>query len=173
MNTLGSCTILGLSEVSNEPKGLKGGLPWWLSGKESACQTGDFGLIPGSGRSPGEGNGSPHQYFCLENPMDRGTWRAPVHGHLTEALWSRVIECVCVVWGSWEGEELGGRAPESNHGLLGPFSLLTVVPVAAESFFLWLWASRVSEDAWAFFPLWYLKDWGVELERNKQISQTS
>ena len=52
----------------------------WLSDKESTCNAGDAGLIPGSGRSPGEGNGSPLQYFCLVNPMDRGTWRATVHG---------------------------------------------------------------------------------------------
>ena len=41
---------------------------------------GDLGSIPGSGRSPGEGNGNPLQYSCLENPMDRGAWRATVHG---------------------------------------------------------------------------------------------
>ena len=52
----------------------------WLSGKEPACQIGDTGSIPVSGRSPGEGTGNPLQYFCLENPMDRGTWRATVHG---------------------------------------------------------------------------------------------
>ena len=40
----------------------------------------DMGLIPGSGRSPGEGNGNPLQYSCLENPMDRGAWQAIVHG---------------------------------------------------------------------------------------------
>ena len=40
----------------------------------------DLGLIPGSGRSPGEGNGNPLQYSCLENPMDRGAWWASVHG---------------------------------------------------------------------------------------------
>ena len=55
------------------------GLPRWLGGKESACQAGDAGLIPGSGRSPGEGNGNPLQYSCLENPMDRGAWLAAVH----------------------------------------------------------------------------------------------
>ncbi len=43
-------------------------------GKESACNAGDPGSIPGSGRSPGEGNGNPLQYSCLENPMDRGAW---------------------------------------------------------------------------------------------------
>ena len=42
--------------------------------------TGDVGLIPGSERSPGGGNGNPFQYFCLENPMDRRAWRATVHG---------------------------------------------------------------------------------------------
>ena len=56
------------------------GLPRWLSSKESACTAGDVGLIPGSGRSPGEGNGNPLQYSCLENPMDRGVWWATVHG---------------------------------------------------------------------------------------------
>ena len=42
--------------------------------------TGDEGSIPGSGRSPGRGNGNPFQYFCQENPMDRGAWRVTVHG---------------------------------------------------------------------------------------------
>ena len=44
--------------------------------KESACNAGDLGSIPESGRSPGEGNGNPLQYSCLENPKDRGVWRA-------------------------------------------------------------------------------------------------
>ena len=48
-------------------------------GKESACSTGDPGSIPGSRRCPGEGNGNPLQYSCLENPMDRGVWQAPIH----------------------------------------------------------------------------------------------
>ena len=45
-----------------------------------ACNAGDLGSIPGSERSPGEGNGKALQYSCLENPMDRGAWRATVHG---------------------------------------------------------------------------------------------
>ena len=45
-----------------------------------ACNAGDTGLIPGSGRSPGEGNGNPLQYSCLENSMNRGAWWATVHG---------------------------------------------------------------------------------------------
>jgi len=59
------------------------GLPQWLSGKESACNAGDAGdsgLIPGSGRSPERGHCNLLQFSCLENPMDRGAWRATVHG---------------------------------------------------------------------------------------------
>ena len=54
----------------------------WRSSKESACNAGDTtdaGSIPGSERSPGEGNGNPLQYSSLGNPMDRGAWRATVH----------------------------------------------------------------------------------------------
>ena len=50
------------------------------SGKESACSAEDPGLIPGLGRSTGEGNGNPLQYFCLDNPMDGGAWLAIVQG---------------------------------------------------------------------------------------------
>ena len=52
---------------------------WWLSGKEPVCNTGDMGLIPGSGRSSEEGNGYTLKYSCLENSMDRGAWQA-IHG---------------------------------------------------------------------------------------------
>ena len=51
-------------------------------GKESACSARDLGSIPGLGRSPGEGNGNPLQYPCLENLMDSGAWWAAVHGVL-------------------------------------------------------------------------------------------
>ena len=50
------------------------GFPGGSDGKASACNAGDLGSIPGLGRSPGEGNGNPFQYSCLENPMDRGVW---------------------------------------------------------------------------------------------------
>ena len=59
---------------------LRLGFPGDSDGKESACNAGDLGSIPGSGRSPGEGNGYPFQYSCLENPMDRVAWQATVHG---------------------------------------------------------------------------------------------
>ena len=48
--------------------------------KESACNAGDLGSVPWSGRSPGGGTGSPLQYSCLKSPMDRGAWQATVHG---------------------------------------------------------------------------------------------
>ena len=69
---------IGSSSISNHI-----GLPLWLTGKESACNagaTGDVGLIPGLGRSPGGGHGNMLQYSCLENPMDRGAWWLPSTG---------------------------------------------------------------------------------------------
>ena len=63
--------LLGYNEV---------GFPGGSDGKVSACNAGDLGLIPGSGRSPGEGNGNPFQDPCLENPMDRVALQATVHG---------------------------------------------------------------------------------------------
>ena len=59
------------------------GLPWWLSGRESACSAEAAGgtvSISESERSPGEGHGTPLQCSCLENPMQKGAWRATVHG---------------------------------------------------------------------------------------------
>ena len=61
------------------------GYPGSSDGKESACCAGDLGSIPGLGRSPGEGNGNLLQYSCLENPTDRGAWRATAHGAAKES----------------------------------------------------------------------------------------
>ena len=58
---------------------IKGGFPGNSDGKESACNAGDLGSVPGLGRSPRKGNGSPLQYSCLENSMDGGAWWATVH----------------------------------------------------------------------------------------------
>ena len=71
-----SCVNLGMYLVYIRPKSFPGG----SDDKESACNAGDPGLNPGSGRSPGEGNGYSLQYSCQANPMDRGAWRATVHG---------------------------------------------------------------------------------------------
>ena len=62
------------------------GFPDGSDGKESACSAGDQGSIPGSARSPGEGNGNPLCYSCLENPMDGETWQATVHGVATSRI---------------------------------------------------------------------------------------
>ena len=95
--------------------------------KESACSVRDPGSIPGSGRSPGEGNGYSLQYSCLENSGDRGGWWATVRGvvksqaglsdqqpfRITEAsyLWPDGVRCITGVDTSgWKGEVLGGLA---------------------------------------------------------------
>ena len=61
---------------------LNSGIPWWPRRPpiRETCNSGDPGLVPGSGRSSGEGNGNPLQYSCLENSMNRGAWQAIVHG---------------------------------------------------------------------------------------------
>ena len=77
--------------------------------KKSACNAGDPGLIPGSGRFPGEGNGYPLQYSCMENPMDRGAWQVTVHGlgvghehtclpYHTYILFSKVSSNLLLFW---------------------------------------------------------------------------
>ena len=57
-----------------------GGFPGGSHGKEFPCNVEDLGSIPSLGRSPGGEHGNPLQYFCLGNPMDRGAWRAAIHG---------------------------------------------------------------------------------------------
>ena len=73
------CFLTILKVVFIEPKPLLG-FPGGSDDKESTCNAGDLGSIPGLGRSPGEGHGSPLQCSCPENSMDRGAWRATVHG---------------------------------------------------------------------------------------------
>ena len=69
-----------LSLHPSQPPPIDFEFPCGLNGKESVCSAGDPGLIPGSGRCPGEGNDNPFQYSCLENPIDRGAWWPTVHG---------------------------------------------------------------------------------------------
>ena len=117
-------TDLGLITVSNillitMPLGFPGG----TDGKESACNAGDPGLSPRLGKSPGEGNGNPLQYSCLENSMDRGAWRATVHGlsesDMTEQLTlylccpecqnEILLLCYGLEYGCWLGFQLHRR----------------------------------------------------------------
>ena len=69
-----------MATVCNNLRDQPKGFPSSSVGKESAYNAGDLGLIPGSGRSSGEGNGNPFQYSCLENLMDRAAWQAIVYG---------------------------------------------------------------------------------------------
>ena len=69
---------------------LLGGFPGGSDNKASVYNVGDTGSIPGLGRSPGEGNGNPLQDYCLENPMDRGAWKATVHG--VAKSWTRLSD---------------------------------------------------------------------------------
>ena len=73
------CAAQNRTSVNKDGLGSLRSFPGGSDGKESACNAGDPGLIPRSGRSRGEGNGNPLQYSCLENPMDRGSWQATVH----------------------------------------------------------------------------------------------
>ena len=73
------CHVYSLGSVEAQFHALWG-FPVGSEVKASASNAGDPGSIPGSGRSPGEGNGNPLQHSCLENPMDRGAWRETVHG---------------------------------------------------------------------------------------------
>ena len=70
------------------------GLGWWLSGEEATCSAGDLDSIPGLGRPPGGGHDNPLQCSCLENPMDRGAWRAAVHG--VTMSWTRLSDYACM-----------------------------------------------------------------------------
>ena len=85
-------TSLSLSRVSL-------GFPGGSEGKASACNVGDPGSIPESGRSPGEGNGNPLQYSCLGNPTERDTWWATVHGVAKSQIrlnYSNGTTCKCL-----------------------------------------------------------------------------
>ena len=77
--------------VKKQPENKNGiiwvGFPGGSDGKVPECDVGDPGPIPGSGRSPGEGNGNPLQYSCLENSMDGGAWWATVHGVAKSRTW--------------------------------------------------------------------------------------
>ena len=79
----------------NRPFLFLGSFPGSSDGKASAYNAEDPGSIPGSGRSPGEGNGNPLQYSCLENPMDRGAWWATIH-RVTKSRTRLSDFCACV-----------------------------------------------------------------------------
>ena len=75
------------AHIYSASPGCQLGFPGGSDGKESPCNAGDAGSIPGLGRSPGEGHGSPLQCSCLENSLDRGAWLAAVHGLAKSQTW--------------------------------------------------------------------------------------
>ena len=85
------------------------GFPGSSAGKKSACKAGDPGLTPESGRSPGEGNGTPLQYSCPENPMDRGAWQVVVH---------RVAKV---------GPDLATKPHQTTHHIISSINILTSI----------------------------------------------
>ena len=80
MNRLHYITFLKSQKSMESYSKQKEGFPGGSNGKESASNAGDWGSVPGLGRSPGEGNGYPLQYSYLENSLERGAWRAIAHG---------------------------------------------------------------------------------------------
>ena len=79
-----------MGSVGISKQGPLAGFPGGSGGKESACNTGGLGSIPGLGRSFGGGHSNPLQYSCLENPLDKGTWRATVH--VVVKSWARLSD---------------------------------------------------------------------------------
>ena len=120
------------------------GIPHSSVDQESACNAGDLGSIPGWVRSPGEGNGNPPWYSCLENPMDRGAWQAIVHGvaraghnlgtKLPPPRSAGGFPCGSAIV-CWEGRSLGntgsipgsGRSPGGSNGDPLQYPLQTTV----------------------------------------------
>ena len=98
-----------------------GGFPGGSEVKASACNTGDLGSIPWSGRSPGEGNGNPLQYSCLENPMDRGAWWATIHG-VTESDTTERLHFHFSLGGRWLPSDVPHLA-RKNH----PFEVSPII----------------------------------------------
>ena len=75
-------------------------LPWWVSGKESACNAGDLSSILGLGRSPGEENGNPFQYSCLENSIESRALWATVHRVAQSYMWRKLLNSSILIWKS-------------------------------------------------------------------------
>ena len=94
------------------------GFPHGSDSKESACNAGDLGSIPGWRRSPGEGNGYPFQYCCLENPIERGAWQATFHGvtesDTTEQLSLHMSICKKVLPRQRTGKESAASAGDAG-----------------------------------------------------------
>ena len=107
------------------------GFPGGSVVKNPPASAGDVGLIPGSGRTPGEWNGDPLQYFCLENPMDRGTWQVTVYGDAkswTEFSSTQLISHVQLFVNPWTTARQASPSITSSLSLLKLISIGLVMP---------------------------------------------
>ena len=130
------------------------GFPGGSDGKESACNAGDAGSIPGSGRSPRKGNGNPLHYYCLKNPMDREVWWATVHGVTVRQDW----ECTYILRSKGESkmqkqsqslENMLNKSILRNHLLGGWKTFLVKSQIANTLVFV---GHNVSHIFWVFSP---------------------
>ena len=139
---------------------LSKGFPGGSDGRESACNAGDQGLIPGSGRPPGEGNSNPLKYSCLKNSMDRGAWRATVHGVTKSQTWlSDLITLPLFASLSKEKEIMG-----------------IVGPLMDQNLVVWSrwWVSERSKEAnipWVTQPASALQGIKIEREKDRQTDR--
>ena len=98
------------------------GFPGDSDGKESACNVGDLSLIPGSGRCPGEGNGNPLQYSCMENPMDGGArWATKSWIRLSDFTFTFWLEQLRKKWGLTRVKTLKGKQVRRNRDMISSF----------------------------------------------------
>ena len=102
------------------------GFPSGSDSKESACNPGELGWIPGWGRSPGGGHGNPLQYSCLENPGDRGAWWATVHG-VAKSQTRLLSTFLSVLWVLWGYRLVQGHTNDWDHGLCWGSGVLEVL----------------------------------------------
>ena len=126
--------------------------------QENTCSTGDLSSIPGSGRSPGEGNGNPLQYSCLENPMDGGAWGATVHGVAKSRTQLSDLTFNFQCWRSWSWRVLWRptRPSRTNTQKRCPFHYRGLEC-----------KSRKSRDTWSNRQIW---PWSKKWSRTKANS---
>ena len=131
-------------------KGFSGGIPGGSDNKESACNAGDLASIPGSGRSPGGGHGNPLWYSCLENPMDRGSWRA--------AVCTAAKSCTWLKW-LMTHAKLSFKKRKPVYPLVLD---LDGVIWSITSILVLLFASHINQDLWSLeIFIIHFRDWPV------------
>ena len=106
--------------------------------KRLAYNAGDLGSIPGSGRSPGEGNGNPLQYSCLENPMDRGAWWATVHGVAESRTRLSDFTSLHFTSSSTNLNGMGNKLNNSYHGYWIATKLIILILFYIVVFLVWM-----------------------------------